>query len=129
MIRAENKNCSKKDPTLFSPVLKQSNLQVQYWNVMQKSIRQQLFPIIRFINIADQMDQATITEIQQNEMSATQALEQSIKKHNTHVKNGLQLRKEYLDDKLEDEQQKDGKQSLTLKSLIQREESRKILQP
>jgi hypothetical protein len=125
MLRSEIKHCSKKDPTMYSPILKQSNLEVQYWNIMQKAIRQQIFPIIRFANISDQMDNNTKDRLITNETSATGALEKSIKKHNQLVKDGLIHRKEYLDNKLEDEQQKNGKENLTLKTLIHREETRK----
>jgi hypothetical protein len=125
MLRSEVKNCSKKDPTMYSPVLKQSNLEIQYWNVLQKSIRQLIFPIVRFVDIADQMEESTINNLINNNMSATGALENSLKNHNKLVKNGLQHRKEYMDNKLEDEQCKNGKSGLKLKSLIHREESRK----
>ena len=109
MLRAETRNCSKKDPTMYSPILKQSNLEIQYWNILHKAIRQNIFPIVRLINIADQMEMSTLDNIKNNTVSVTKALKNSLKRHNLLVKEVLIHRKQYLQQKLEDEQKKSEK--------------------
>jgi hypothetical protein len=33
MLTSEIDNCSKKDQTMWTPAIKQSNLRIQYWNI------------------------------------------------------------------------------------------------
>jgi hypothetical protein len=40
MLLAEKRNCKRKQRALFSPELKQSNLLIQYWNILCKAERQ-----------------------------------------------------------------------------------------
>jgi hypothetical protein len=42
MLHAENKQCKKKDPVMWTPAIQQSNLRVQYWNIRLKSTRQRI---------------------------------------------------------------------------------------
>jgi hypothetical protein len=51
ILKAETNTCSMKDRVYWSPEIHQSNLIIQYWNIFNKSIRQQINCIKRLRNI------------------------------------------------------------------------------
>jgi hypothetical protein len=58
MLKYEKATCSMKDTAYWSPELEQSNLLIQFWNILHKSICQQVDASRRLENICKHLDYA-----------------------------------------------------------------------
>ena len=123
MLFAERKCCKKKERALWSPTLQQSNLIIQYWNIMTKSKRQGIRVDHRLNHIKGRMNQASRENINNTTTTAKVALKEAIAKHKELLKNSQELRREYLQSIIDDLTERDEKTKTTLKSLMYREES------
>jgi hypothetical protein len=82
MLKAEDNTVCIKDAALWSPILAQSNLKIQFWNITIKGLRQHTNVTKRLKSIMDKMNADTKTSIQNTTCSATRALRKAIKHHN-----------------------------------------------
>jgi hypothetical protein len=123
MLYAERKCCKRKERALWSPALQQSNLRIQYWNVVTKSKRQGIRSDHRLNHIKGRMTTEIRQEINSTNISPKAALKQAILKHKELLKDSQKLRREYLQSIIDDLPESENKNKTTLKSLMYREES------
>jgi hypothetical protein len=115
MISAEDNTVCVKDLALWSPILAQSNLVIQFWNITIKGARQHTNVSKRLKSITDKMNTATKTQIQQTSGSATRAMRKAIKNHNNLVKEHKQQRVNDLN------KRGDGRGKLEVEDLLKKE--------
>jgi hypothetical protein len=96
MLYSEKKCCKKKERALWSPTLQQSNLTIQYWNVLTKCRRQGIRADHRINHIKGRMLQSIRDIIDSTNLLPKQALKAAIKHHKEILKNSHKLREEYL---------------------------------
>jgi hypothetical protein len=102
MLNAEENTVCIKDMALWSPILAQSNLIIQYWNITIKGARQHTNVRKRLRSILEKMTQETKSTIQKTSGSATRAMRKAIKVHNQLVKEHKQHREDHLLQKVND---------------------------
>jgi hypothetical protein len=124
MLLAEKKNCKKKQKALWSPELQQSNLTIQYWNILCKAEKQLINVTDRLSKILSKMSSSTAELISNNQLSHQSALKNALKQHNVLLENYKNIRKNYLERLLKDINEREDTNKTTLKSLITRELSR-----
>jgi hypothetical protein len=64
MLSAEKRTCAKKDVALWLPTLEQSNLAIQYWNIVLKSTQQQVDASTHLQKFKDKMTKETLDMIE-----------------------------------------------------------------
>jgi hypothetical protein len=119
MLRYEKKCCSKKDPAIWTPELRQSNLIIQYWNVSIKAKRKNINIKSRLKRITGKMWDRTKQQILNNTKSLTQALNEALINHEKLLAKNTELRREYLLQKIKDLNDRDMKSKITLTQLIE----------
>jgi hypothetical protein len=125
MIRIEQKTCAKKDPAIWSPSLRQSNLTIQYWNVLIKGHRNQINVKTRIQRIINKMTEETKQHLRTHKGSMKLALKNALKNHSRLVNDSVKLRREYLLQRLKDLTEREEKSRTTpLKQLLHREQTR-----
>jgi hypothetical protein len=98
----ENNTVSVKDLALWSPILAQSNLIIQFWNITIKVARQHTNVSKRLKLITNKMTTETRQKIQNTSGSATRAMRKAIKNHNLLVKEHKNHRVDHLQQRVED---------------------------
>jgi hypothetical protein len=122
MLSAEDNSVSIKDLALWSPILAQSNLIIQFWIITIKGARQHSNVKKRLKSITDKMSEETRRSIQTTSGSATRALRKAIKNHNILVKEHRKHREDHLVQKVKDlNERKDTKGVLEVEDLMKRE--------
>jgi hypothetical protein len=122
MISAEDNTVSVKDLALWSPILAQSNLVIQYWNIVIKGARQHTNVTKRLRAITGKMNEATRTQIQRTSGSATKATRKAIKNHNRLVKEHKKHREDHLQQRVDDLNVRgDGKGKMEVEYLMKKE--------
>jgi hypothetical protein len=125
MLQAEDNTVCVKDMTLWSPILAQSNLIIQYWLITIKGARQKTNVRKRLSKIVEKMTEESKTHIRSTTSSVTRALRISIKNHNVLVKNHKLLTKQYLQQLANDHNERDNTQGkVQVDDLIKREQRR-----
>jgi hypothetical protein len=123
MINAEENTVSIKDLALWSPILAQSNLVIQYWNITIKGARQYTNVSKRLKSITNKMTPETRQKIQQTSGSATRAMRKAIKNHNLLVKEHKKHRADHLIQRVNDLNERgDSNGKLEVEGLIRREQ-------
>jgi Reverse transcriptase (RNA-dependent DNA polymerase) len=123
MLTSEKNNCSKKDQTMWTPEIKQSNLRIQYWNIKKKAAKQHICVTTRLQIIKGQMDQESLASVENNKRSLSAAYNNEIKQHKILCANNVEKRREYLTNKMNDLNERD-KGRTTIKQLLHREQNR-----
>jgi hypothetical protein len=123
LLTAEKDNCSKKDQTIWTPEIKQSNLRLQYWNIKKKGPKQHICVTTRLQLIKQQMDQTSLHAVKMNTESMIAVYDYEIKQHKILCKNKTEKRREYLTNKMNDLNERD-KIRTTIKQLLHREQNR-----
>jgi hypothetical protein len=124
MLTSERKCCKRKENKLWTPELQQSNLTIQYWNVMNKSLRQGITAIHRLQQIFEKMNPKTQAVIRDNTKTPSAALRRAIRDHRHIMQNNAQQREDYLNKLLSEINERDSNSQTSLKSLIYREVNR-----
>jgi hypothetical protein len=125
MLKYEKSTCSMKDRAYWSPELEQSNLLIQFWNILHKSIQQQVDASKRLHSICQYLDTATKLLICHWQCPVKTALRQALNSHKLLLKNHFQLREHHLQKKVDDENERIGSSEvLTITKLIRRERKR-----
>jgi hypothetical protein len=102
MLSAEKKCCKKKEQALWTPQLHQSNLVIQHWNLVSKSIHQGINIDNRLSHVQAKMTSDTQSKINITDKSAKYSLIQALMEHEQILKlNGI-LRGKYLEKIIED---------------------------
>jgi hypothetical protein len=114
VIKAENDKCAKKEQALWTPDLKQSNLQIHYRLSVKNWIKE----------IKRRMSTESSRLIDHNKKSLTAAKAHEIKKHKLLCKDNVRNRREYLQKTMEDMNNRDNKSETTIKQLMSREQNR-----
>jgi hypothetical protein len=96
MIKYEKSTCSLKDRVLWSPEIEQSNLMVQFWNVLHKSICQQTDVSKRLHTICQHLDNAMKLLICNTQCPVKTALRNALARHKELVKDHFKLRENHL---------------------------------
>jgi hypothetical protein len=123
MINAENYTVSVKDLALWSPILAQSNLLIQFWNITIKGARQHINVSKRLKLITNKMTTETRQKIQNTSGSASRAMRKAIKNHNLLVKEHKKQRVDHLQQRVEDLNERgDSNGKLEVEGLIKREQ-------
>jgi hypothetical protein len=124
MLKAERQYCKTKEIALWSPTLYQSNLLVQYYNILDKQNKQKEQKIHlqhRLDYIKNIVTPTTIQEMKENEKNK---LEQAQKKHKERVQEYATLQEAYLEQLMWDINKRDPRTKQTIKSLLYREQSK-----
>jgi hypothetical protein len=128
MLQGETTQCKMRDPAYWSPELLQSNLRIQYWIVLNKARRQKKNPTKRLTDIHSQMSEESIERTRSTTVTVKSALRKALKEYGKLGKRHRELREEHLETKrIEVCERGDAAQMLTLKRLIFREKTDKIL--
>jgi hypothetical protein len=102
MLSAEENTVCVKDHALWSPILAQSNLVIQYWNITIKGARQHTNVQKRLRSITNKMTVETKNQIQTTKGSATRAMRKAIKQHNKLVKEHKKHQLDHLLQRVQD---------------------------
>jgi hypothetical protein len=127
LLQMEKLHCARKAAALWTPILRQSSLSIQYWNVAAKMKRQRIPNSYRLDLIRAQMDDESIQLIEDNLKSPRAAFRHAVKEDKQLKKEHRKLRAEYLENKLEElnmNKKATGKQLTSMKSLVARERTR-----
>jgi hypothetical protein len=124
MLRIEKRTCKKKDPGLWTPAMKQSNLLVQYWNIRIKATRNNTNCDKRIGKILSQMDTKTRQVIINNTMSLSSAIKRALENHQKLCDNNHKNRQEYLQSIVDDLKTRNNTGHTSVTQLKQREKSR-----
>jgi hypothetical protein len=123
MLSAEENSVCVKDLALWSPILAQSNLAIQYWNITIKGARQHTNVPKRLRSITNKMTVETKNQIQTTKGSATRAMRKAIKQHNILVKEHKKHRLDHLLQRVQDLNDRgDSNGKLEVEGLISREQ-------
>jgi hypothetical protein len=124
MLKAEKDTCKKKDLVLWTPCIQQSKLRVQYWNIRYRSIKQQINSDTRIRQIIAKMNTESLKRIRDNTLSISRALAKALEEHRKLCKENNNNRKEYLKKVMDDLKERNNTGHISVKQLIQREDSR-----
>jgi hypothetical protein len=125
MLKYEKCTCSMKDRAYWSPELEQSNLLIQFWNILHKSIFQQTDVSKRLNTICQHLNEAKKILICETTCPVKTALKRALQDHKTIVKDHYTYRENHLHRKVEDENDRIGSNEImTLDKLIRRERKR-----
>jgi hypothetical protein len=124
MLKAEKDTCKKKDLVLWTPCIQQSKLRVQYWNIRYGSIKQQINSDTRIRQIIAKMNTESLKRIRDNTLSISRALAKALEEHRKLCKENNNNRKEYLKKVMDDLKERNNTGHISVKQLIQREDSR-----
>jgi hypothetical protein len=119
MLKYDLSTCSMKDHAYWSPELEQSNLLIQFWNILHKSIKHQVDASKRLNMICKYLDTATKLLICHSQCPVKTALRQALNSHKNLVRNHYQLREKHLQNKVDDENDRLGTNKvMTITKLI-----------
>jgi hypothetical protein len=83
MLHAEKTQCKRRPSTMYSKTLNQSNLQVQYWNVLSKINRQRLTTRDRLLFIEQQFTELSRQVIAANILTPAAAFRHALAEYNS----------------------------------------------
>jgi hypothetical protein len=125
MLTYEKATCSMKDTAYWSPELEQSNLLIQFWNILHKSICQQVDASRRLENICKHLDYAAKVLICESNCPVKTALRRALKAHKQLLTEHYRYRENHLQKKVDDENDRIGSQEImTIEKRIRRERKR-----
>jgi hypothetical protein len=78
---SREEKCKRKDTVLWTPIIQQSNLRVQYWNIRFKSSKQRIDANKPIRQIIPKMDINSIQLLHENKRSVANALTKATEDH------------------------------------------------
>jgi hypothetical protein len=125
MIKYEKSTCSEKDRAYWSPELEQSNLFVQFWNILYKSICQQFDASKRLEKICQHLDRSMKLLICDSTSPVKTALRNALKQHKELIKEHYKYREQHLQKIVDDENARECTNGImTIQKLLRRERKR-----
>jgi hypothetical protein len=125
MLQAEKECCNPKETALWTPELYQSNLTIQYFNILNKSSNKHININHRLLYIKSRMSDSTKNSLTSYTGTRKHNLKEAIKKHKAVVRDSYVLREAYLKHLIEDLNERDTRTKTTIKNIMHREKTKR----